>query len=151
MSDDYGLVYFYNMTNQSLKVLVNDQSETEPLIMKPVKFASIPVTPGSDSAGASSKKKEKQYIFDSKTILRNADPAPGGTTNAFFGLNNKIRYWLADDRTGTRLVEIDIDHNQPGYHTNADFLVYIFYDHVILSVDGNAEVHASEVIEPEEG
>lgn len=133
---DYGNVYFYNMTDQTLTVHLNDAVEGN-LVIDAMKY--IP--------GDAQKTSGQEYKISFKTVPRDSNPSP--YQSAVFGVKNKIEFWLAKDKIDARVVNIDIDQDKPGYHLNLDLQIYVFYDILILRVEGNALTYKAEKVKIE--
>jgi hypothetical protein len=133
---DYGNVYFYNMTDQTLTVELNDAVEGNLVI-----DAMEHITADDQKAGG------KEYKISFKTVPRDSNPSP--YQRAVFGVKNKIKFWLAKDKNDARVVNIEIDKDKPGYHLNLDLQIYVFYDILILRVEGNALTYKAGKVKTE--
>jgi hypothetical protein len=133
---DYGNVYFYNMTDQTLTVELNDAMAGN-LVIDTMEY--IPA----DDQKASG----KEYKISFKTVPRDSNPSPYQC--AVFGVKNKIKFWLAKDKIDARVVNIEIDKDKPGYHLNLDLQIYVFYETVILRIEGNALTYKAEKVKVE--
>jgi hypothetical protein len=120
---DIGSVYFYNMTNQTLTLELNEDTENQ------LQINAIGPKP--------------DFPISCKSVPRDSNPNP--FQEAVFGLNNKITFWLANDVGHARSLEIKIDIDKLGYHLDKDFQAYVFYKKVILRVDADAEIYEGQI------
>ena len=109
---DIGKVYFYNMANRSVEVVLNDG--------KPFTIPAVGPKPG--------------YEFSRFAVERSADPHP--YQQCIFGLKNDILFKL--EGGVKQKVEIEIDLDQHGYHLDADLLLFIYYRSAVLRVEDSA-------------
>lgn len=123
---DYGKVYFYNLTDQTLHLELND----------------APVLNSDGSEGIAALGKGPDYIMSRATVDRSADPHP--YQRAEFGLDNTIKFWRAKDKSSSVTFEIKIDPNHPGYQTDDDLLMFVYYSSLVLRVEGFATFYGKE-------
>jgi hypothetical protein len=123
---DYGKVYFYNLTDQTLHLELND----------------APVNNDDDSEGIPALGKEPDYTMSRATADRSADPNP--YQRAEFGSDNTIKFWRANDKLSAVTFEIKINTAQPGYQTDDDLLIFVYYQSLVLRVEGFATFYGDE-------
>ena len=120
---DIGRVYFYNMTNQTLTLELNEDTGNQLHINA--------IGPKPD------------FSISCKSVSRDSNPNP--FQEAVFGLNNKITFWLANDVGHARYLEIAIDIDKLGYHLDKDFQAYVFYKKLVLRVDADAVIYEGQI------
>jgi hypothetical protein len=113
-----GKVYFYNMANRQVTVVLNGG--------KPFTIKEVGPKPG--------------YEFSRYPVERSADPEPWH--RCIFGLKNNIVFTLQGGDPNT--VEIEIDLEQHGYHLDADLLLFIYYRSVVLRVEDSAAYYPAQ-------
>jgi hypothetical protein len=123
---DYGKVYFYNLTDQTLYLELND----------------APVLNSDGSDGIAALGKGPDYTMSRANVNRSANPNP--YQSAEFGLDNTIKFWRADDKGSAVTFEIKIDPDQPGYQTDDDLLIFVYYKSLVLRVEGFATFYGEE-------
>jgi hypothetical protein len=123
---DYGTVYFYNCTDQTLHIELNNDSNI------------IDVPAMGD---------KPDYTMSRAGVPRSGDPQP--YQRAIFGLKNEIDFWLADDRQKTHKFSIDISNlvNKPGFQTDDDLIFYVYFQSMVLRVQGDAFQIGTEAID----
>jgi hypothetical protein len=110
-----GNAYFYNMTNQSAWVNVNNFPANA------VTVAAMPTT--------------SPYTPNVSTgFARYQGSAQGGQ----FGITNTVAYQLSGQATGQQTITVSIDFS--AYPIQWDILIYVFYNSIVVAVasDNNA-------------
>jgi hypothetical protein len=124
--NDYGIVYFYNLTDQTLHIELNDARVINP----------------DGSEGITALGKGPDYTMSRATADRTADPHP--YQRAEFGLDNTIKFWRANDKGSAVTLEIKINPDQPGYQIDDDLLIFVYYKSLVLWVEGFATFYSEE-------
>ena len=119
-TSDFGTVYFSNMTNQSMQITLN-QSINKVLELGPM--------------GGS-----PTYTAESVSIARVYDPSPYQST--VFGSKNLIQYRLG---RGGPLRSVTVDVNYDDFHINRDIQVYMFYQSLVIRLEGSAREYSAEL------
>jgi hypothetical protein len=116
ISSDFGTVYFSNMTEQSMQLTLNQS------VNKVLELSAMGGPPA--------------HVVEPVSVLRVYDPEP--YQKAVFGSKNTIEYRLG---CGGQMRSVSVEVDCDDYHINRDIQIYVFYESLVLRMEGVGKEH----------